>query len=43
MATQTIESRFQRMSVADENESGDGSKYQKTKVWIVPMWAGSVI
>lgn len=27
MATRTLESRFERMSVNDENENGDGSKY----------------
>lgn len=32
MATRTIESRFERMSVNDENDPGDGSKYQKSKV-----------
>ena len=32
MATRTLESRFERMSVNDENDPNDGSKYQKTKV-----------
>ena len=32
MATRTLESRFERMSVNDENDIGDGSKYQKAKV-----------
>ncbi|EMR70597.1 Serine/threonine-protein kinase ark1 [Eutypa lata] len=33
MAARTLESRFERMSVNDENDPGDGSKhYQKTKV-----------
>jgi aurora kinase len=34
MATRTLESRFERMSVNDENDAGDGSKYQKSKVFI---------
>jgi aurora kinase len=34
MATRTIEARFERMSVNDENDPGDGTKvYQKAKVW----------
>src|SRR3954467_4670612 len=32
MATRTLESRFERMSVNDENDPGDGTKYQKSKV-----------
>ncbi|KAF7563775.1 hypothetical protein G7046_g334 [Stylonectria norvegica] len=33
MATRTIEARFERMSVNDENDPGDGSKhYTKTKI-----------
>jgi aurora kinase len=32
MAARTLESRFERMSVNDENDPGDGSKYQKSKV-----------
>jgi hypothetical protein len=32
MATRTLESRFERMSVNDENDPGDGNKYQKSKV-----------
>lgn len=32
MATRVLESRFERMSVNDENDPGDGSKYQKSKV-----------
>jgi len=33
MATRTLESRFERMSVNDENDPGDGSKtYLKSKV-----------
>ncbi|RBQ68320.1 hypothetical protein FVER14953_21045 [Fusarium verticillioides] len=36
MATRTIEARFERMSVNDENDPlGDGSKlYSKTKVCV---------
>jgi aurora kinase len=33
MATRTLESRFDRMSVNDENDPGDGMKYQKSKVF----------
>ncbi len=33
MASRTLESRFERMSVNDENDPGDGSKYQKSKVY----------
>ncbi len=32
MTTRVLESRFERMSVNDENDPGDGSKYQKSKV-----------
>jgi aurora kinase, other len=33
MAARTMEARFERMSVNDENDPGDGSKtYQKAKV-----------
>jgi hypothetical protein len=32
MATRVLESRFERMSVNDENDPGDGMKYQKSKV-----------
>jgi len=33
MATRALEARFERMSVNDENDPGDGSRlYQKTKV-----------
>jgi hypothetical protein len=32
MATRILESRFEHMSVNDENDPGDGSKYQKPKV-----------
>jgi aurora kinase len=33
MATRGLESRFERLSVNDENDPGDGSKaYQKSKV-----------
>jgi hypothetical protein len=32
MATRTLESRFEHMSVNDENDPADGNKYQKTKV-----------
>jgi len=33
MATRAIEARFERMSVNDENDPGDGSKlYAKVKV-----------
>lgn len=32
MATQVLESRFERMSVNDENDPGDGNKYQKSKM-----------
>ncbi len=32
MATRVLESRFERMSVNDENDPGDGSKYLKSKV-----------
>jgi hypothetical protein len=32
MAARTLESRFERMSVNDENAPTDGAKYQKTKV-----------
>lgn len=36
MAARTLESRFERMSVNDENDPGDGSKhYQKTKVYYI--------
>lgn len=36
MATRTLESRFERMSVNDENDLGDGGKaYQKSKVHIL--------
>jgi aurora kinase len=32
MATRTLETRFERMSVNDENDPGDGTKvYEKTK------------
>lgn len=34
MATRTLESRFERMSVADENEPVDGNKSYKSKVTI---------
>lgn len=32
MASRTLEARFERMSVNDENDPGDGSKYQKSKI-----------
>ncbi|PBP21542.1 threonine protein kinase [Diplocarpon rosae] len=32
MTTRALESRFERMSVNDENDAGDGSKYQKSKI-----------
>lgn len=32
MASRALESRFERMSVNDENDPGDGSKYLKSKV-----------
>lgn len=32
MATRTLESRFEHMSVNDENDPGDGNKYPKSKV-----------
>lgn len=36
MATRTLESRFERMSVNDENEPVDGGKlYSKTQVGLV--------
>ncbi|KAH8588958.1 kinase-like domain-containing protein [Bisporella sp. PMI_857] len=31
MATRTLESRFEHLSVNDENDAGDGSKYQRSK------------
>jgi len=34
MATRTLESRFERMSVNDENDPGDGNKYLKSKVFL---------
>jgi aurora kinase len=36
MATRTLESRFELMSVNDENDPGDGTKYQKPKVGLWP-------
>jgi aurora kinase len=36
MATRTLESRFEHMSVNDENDPIDGNKYQKTKVLHAP-------
>lgn len=35
MATRTIEARFERMSVNDENDPGDGTKHYSKKVCIV--------
>jgi hypothetical protein len=32
MATRTLESRFEHLSVNDENDPNDGTKYQKSKV-----------
>ncbi|PBP27024.1 threonine protein kinase [Diplocarpon rosae] len=32
MTTRVLESRFERMSVNDENDAGEGSKYQKSKI-----------
>jgi aurora kinase len=32
MATRVLESRFEHLSVNDENDPTDGSKYQKSKV-----------
>ena len=38
MATRALEARFERMSVNDENDPGDGSRmYQKTKVRSDPV------
>lgn len=34
MASHGLESRFERMSVNDENDPGEGKKY-KTKVWLI--------
>ncbi|KAG0647525.1 Serine threonine-kinase ark1 [Hyphodiscus hymeniophilus] len=42
MATRTLESRFERMSVNDENDPGDGSKYQKTKLSISTVTASQL-
>lgn len=41
MATRTLEARFERMSVNDENISGDGGKlYSKaTKVWAAALYS----
>lgn len=45
MAARTLESRFERMSVLDDNDAGDGSRlYPKLKVrerrWLEPSRRG---